>query len=96
MRSRLEDYKLSGYAATYWGRYAQGMTESTVQEDVLKTFRLDGKREAMYQIKMYVKADNFIAPDMGLSLLHILAENGLVAIISGNFYDDNLYVPSVL
>ena len=89
LNRRLEEYKLSSYTARYWGKHAQGVAQSTVGGDVFKTFRSGGKRESMYQIKEYVESRKFIAPDMSVSLLHILAENGLTTIISGSFYDDN-------
>jgi hypothetical protein len=92
LNRRLEEYKLSSYTARYWGQHTRGVAESTVQGDVFKIFRSRGKRESMYQIKEYVESRKFIAPGMAVSLLHILAENGLATIISGKFHDDNLYL----
>src|SRR5208282_6857186 len=73
-------------AATNWGNHARGEAESVVQDNIFKTFLTRGKRESTYQIQIYSRYRRFIDPGMSHSVLHLLAENGLVTIIKGDFY----------
>lgn len=100
LMKRINKYNFIGYASQYWGEHTRDV-ESMVQDEVSKTFRFHRKRESMYQVKSYLEWpwDGIILPGMGLSLLHIIAENGLImicdAFISGGFILDDLYISSL-
>ena len=97
LEQRLERCKLSGYVSQYWAHHARDV-ECEIQDKVLGTFQSHKKRESMYQMRRFVEIrwEPFVPPEMGLSLLHILCENGLNFVcgefIRRGFDFDDLYV----
>ena len=103
LQERLEKYPLSNYAANYWILHTRDV-QSEVQDEVLNTFQSHKKRQSMYQMRTREKPRiDRIDPvppltelEIGLSLLHILCENGLIivcdAFIKQGFDYDDLYV----
>jgi hypothetical protein len=101
LSQRLKSYRLSKYASQFWGQHAREV-EAEVQNEVLKTFQSQEKRESMYQISQFhdMQRYDIFYPGMNLTLLHILCQNGLSFIcgaFKGRGFDfDHLYVLSII
>jgi hypothetical protein len=95
---RLSDFAFSSYAAKYWADHTRGNNERELQSSLLKTFRSQGKRESISQIRIYSSAswEPFSTDSIGQSLLHIFAANGLVTVCRSllveGFDDNDLYL----
>ena len=77
---RLQKCALGCYAAQYWSVHARGQSEMKVENAIIHTFKSLGKRESMTQIVTHeVRPSDFVV-NSGLSLLHIIAANGLATI----------------
>jgi len=71
-RKRKEEFKFSDYAAAFWATHANQLSERELklEEEICETFRPDGRRKAMAQLRSEYYAQQ-------KSLLHVLIENGL-------------------
>ena len=99
LRQRRERYVLSSYASQHWGDHARDV-EREIEDDVLKIFRSYKTREAMYQVRDFLAIHWMVISfeERGVSLLHILCENGLTVLCetfrARGFDIDDLYVSS--
>jgi hypothetical protein len=91
---RMISYPFSLHAACHWAEYinesdhdAEGI--KSLQSEILNTFKSKGKRESMYQIR------GFRESMRGLTLLHMMAAEGLVDLCEGfHFQEDALFIPT--
>jgi ankyrin repeat protein len=93
---RLSDFAFSSYAAKYWAEHTRGNNERELRSFLLETFRSQGKRESMRQIQIHASGWQPFADSIGLSLLHIIAANGLaivcMSLLDEGFDDNDLYM----
>jgi hypothetical protein len=81
LENRLRKYNFSGYAACYWADHVREIakTDPNVQDAIFETFRFDGRRNSMDQLKKGKEQLNPSAT-VGKSLLHVLVEHRLASI----------------
>lgn len=96
---RISKYKFSGHAARYWAEYVGEALHddeniNIFQGEILNTFK-SPIRELAHQIYIYKKSPRsrqFIAPEMRLSLLHLMAERDMAILCERvNFDEDCTY-----
>ena len=95
-KGRITTYKFSRYASQYWTDHIRGDEEEILQDMVVDTFGLIGRRESMGQIKIYSESSwgQFIR-STGWSLLHVVAASGFVTICRRVLYgNDHMYIVS--
>ena len=80
LEDRLKEYKLSVYAAQYWGAHTRGHAETKMGNAIIQTFQSRGKLDSIAQIERHELKPWDFAIHSGLSLLHIVAANGLATI----------------
>ena len=82
LEKRVEQYKLSHYAAQFWAFHArEGEKEPNIQRAVLSLLVSENKRNSMLQMETYANSNwGDIYFTKGQTLLHVIAKNGLATI----------------
>jgi hypothetical protein len=78
----VQNYKFGSYAAEFWGFHTRGEAEKLphVQRTVLSLLASDTKRNSMLQLKYHSRYDWGSISFDGITILHIISEEGLVTI----------------
>ena len=83
VKERVQKYKLSRYAAQYWGLHTRGKAENKpdIQRKVLSLLASENKKSSMLQMEVYANSSCiYIDFTKGQTLLHVIAKNGLTSI----------------
>lgn len=96
IKQLFKKYSLTPYAAEYWAEHVCGNQEKHFEVAILKRFQEQGRRDSLYQNKVYALYGMFSEPPISLSLLHFVSIYGLSttcnAILGGTTQHEDWYV----